>query len=102
WRCEDAPMADWPRGPEELYRAMVLGLKDYVNKSGFPGVVLGLSGGIDSALTAAVAADALGPERVQCVMLPSRYTSLESLEDAKACAEAIGVPYESIGIEPAV
>jgi NAD+ synthase len=95
-------MATWPTGPEELYLAMVLGLKDYVNKSGFPGVLLGLSGGIDSALTAAVAADALGPERVSCVMLPSRYTSRESLEDAEACAQAIGAPYQSIGIEPAV
>jgi NAD+ synthase len=73
-----------------------------VDKSGFPGVLLGLSGGIDSALTAVVAADALGPDRVRCVMLPSRYTSQESLDDAKACAEAIGAPYESIGIEPAV
>ncbi len=102
WRCVEAPRTAWPSGPEELYRAMVLGLKDYVDKSGFPGVVLGLSGGVDSALTAAVAADALGPERVRCVMLPSRYTSGESLEDARACAEAIGAPYESIGIEPAV
>jgi NAD+ synthase len=102
WRCEDGPAADWRGGPEALYRAMVLGLKDYVDKSGFPGVLLGLSGGIDSALTAAVAVDALGPERVRCVMLPSRYTSRESLEDAEACARALGAPYESIGIEPAV
>ena len=102
WRCTQAPMAVWPTGPEELYRAMVLGLKDYVDKSGFPGVILGLSGGIDSALTAAVAADALGADRVRCVMLPSRYTSAESLEDAEACARAIGVAYDSIGIEPAV
>jgi NAD+ synthase len=102
WRCEDAPMASWPTGPEELYRAMVLGLRDYVDKSGFPGVVLGMSGGIDSALTAVAAADALGPERVSCVMLPSRYTSRDSLEDAEACAAAIGAPYQTIGIEPAV
>ena len=103
WRCVDAPpLADWPTGPEELYRAMVVGLRDYVDKSGFPGVVLGMSGGIDSALTAAVAADALGPERVRCVMLPSRYTSRDSLDDAEACARALGVAYESIGIEPAV
>jgi len=65
------------------YHAMMLGLRDYVNKNRFPGVVLGLSGGIDSALSAAVAADALGPARVRCVMLPSRYTSRESLEDAR-------------------
>ncbi len=102
WVCTEAPMATWPSGPEELYRAMVLGLKDYVDKSGFPGVILGLSGGIDSALTAAVAADALGAQRVRCVMLPSRYTSPESLEDAAACARAIGVDYDTIGIEPAV
>ena len=102
WRCIDAPHAAWPTGPEELYRAMVLGLKDYVDKSGFPGVLLGMSGGIDSALTAAVAADALGPGRVRCVMLPYRYTSQDSLDDAEACARALGVAYESIAIEPAV
>ncbi|HET9161714.1 MAG TPA: nitrilase-related carbon-nitrogen hydrolase, partial [Caulobacteraceae bacterium] len=82
WRCVAAPMGSWAFGPEEKYRAMVLGLRDYVNKSGFPGVVLGMSGGIDSPLTAVVAADALGPARVHCVMLPSRYTSGESFEDA--------------------
>ena len=73
------------------YHACVLGLRDYVDKNRFPGVVLGLSGGIDSALVAALAVDALGPERVHCVMLPYRYTSNESLEDAAACAEALGV-----------
>jgi NAD+ synthase len=102
WRCRAAPTATWPSGAEEIYRAMVLGLRDYVNKSGFPGVVLGLSGGIDSALTAVVAADALGAERVSCVMLPSRYTSQESLEDAAACAKTLGAPYQTIAIEPAV
>jgi len=102
WRCVEAPVAVWPTGPEELYRAMVLGLKDYVDKSGFPGVILGMSGGIDSALTAAVAVDALGPDRVHCVMMPSRYTSADSLEDAEACARALGVAYQSIAIEPAV
>jgi len=87
--------------PERLaliYAAMMTGLRDYVNKNGFPGVVLGLSGGIDSAISAAVAADALGPERVRAVMLPSPYTSAESLEDAAACAELLGVPYETIPI----
>jgi NAD+ synthase len=69
-----------------------------VNKNGFPGVVLGLSGGVDSALVAAMATDALGPERVHCVMLPYRYTSNESLSDAAACAEALGVRYETIPI----
>ena len=81
---------------------MVLGLRDYVNKSGFPSVLIGLSGGIDSALTAVVAADALGPERVSLVMLPSRYTSKESFEDAEGCAAAIGAPYRIIPIEPGV
>jgi NAD+ synthase len=81
---------------------MMLALRDYVNKNRFPGVVLGLSGGIDSALSAAVAVDALGAERVRCVMLPSRYTSRESLEDADACAQALGVNYETIEIERAV
>ena len=86
----------------QVYHAMMLALRDYVNKNRFPGVVLGLSGGIDSALSAAVAVDALGAERVRCVMLPSRYTSRESLEDADACAQALGVNYETIEIERAV
>ena len=81
---------------------MTLGLRDYVNKNGFPGVVLGLSGGIDSALSAAVAVDALGPDRVRCVMMPSPYTSRESLEDAAACAAHLGVRLDEIGIEPAM
>ena len=81
---------------------MMLGLRDYVNKTGFPSVIIGLSGGVDSALTAAVAADALGPERVHTLMMPSPYTSAHSLEDAKACAEAIGVRYDIVGIEPAM
>jgi NAD+ synthase len=87
---------------EQIYRAMMLGLRDYVEKNRFPGVVLGLSGGIDSALTAAVAADALGPDRVRAVMMPSPYTSAESLEDAAACADLLGIRYESIGIGPAM
>jgi len=86
----------------QVYHAMVLALRDYVNKNRFPGVVLGLSGGIDSALSAAVAVDALGASRVRCVMLPSRYTSRESLEDADACARLLGVAYETIEIERAV
>jgi NAD+ synthase len=81
---------------------MMLALRDYVNKNRFPGVVLGLSGGIDSALSAAVAVDALGAARVRCVMLPSRYTSRTSLEDADACARMLGVGYETIEIERAV
>ncbi len=89
-------------GWEAEYRAAVLGLGDYVNKNKFPGVVLGMSGGIDSALTAAIAVDALGPERVWCVMLPSKYTSGDSLEDARLCSEALGVRYDSINIAPGV
>jgi NAD+ synthase len=102
WRCLDAPTTAWPKGAEEVYRAMMLGLRDYVNKSGFPGVLIGMSGGIDSAITAVVAADALGPDRVRCVMLPSRYTSQDSFEDAEACAKACGAAYGIIPIEPAV
>ena len=85
-----------------LYRACVLGLRDYVVKNNFPGVLIGLSGGIDSALTAAMAVDALGADKVRCVMMPSRFTSQESLEDAENCAKALGVSYESISIEPAI
>lgn len=87
---------------EQIYRAMMLGLRDYVGKNGFPGVVLGMSGGIDSALSAAVAADALGPDRVRAVMLPSPYTSRESLEDAAAAAEMLGIRYETVSIGPAM
>jgi NAD+ synthase len=102
WRCVDAPMATWLTGPEEVYRAMVLGLRDYVRKSGFKGVLIGLSGGVDSALTLVAARDALGAEAVRAFMLPSRYTSRESLEDAAACAAVNGVELAEIGIAPAV
>jgi NAD+ synthase len=85
-----------------IYQAMMMGLRDYVNKNGFPGVVLGLSGGIDSAISAAVATDALGAERVRAVMLPSLYTSEHSLEDAAACAEMLGIAYETIPISGAM
>lgn len=96
------PTAELTQGWEAEYRAATLALGDYVNKNRFPGVVLGLSGGIDSALTAAMAVDALGPDRVWCVMMPSKYTSSDSLEDAKACAEALGVRYDIINIAPGV
>ena len=89
--------------PEDLatvYQALVLGVRDYVNKNGFNGVVLGLSGGIDSALTLAVAVDALGADRVEAVMMPFRYTSQLSLDDAQAEADILGVSYKVIGIEP--
>jgi NAD+ synthase len=98
WRCADGPKAVRDDGERADYRACMLGLRDYVNKNGFPGVVLGLSGGIDSAICAALAVDALGPERVHCVMLPYRFTSGDSLADAQACAEALGVRYDSVPI----
>jgi len=102
WVCapgEQAPQEDRSRA---VYQAMVLGLRDYVNKNRFKSVVLGMSGGIDSALSAAVAVDALGADRVRCVMMPSRYTSAESLEDAEGCAKLLGVAYESISIAKTV
>jgi len=100
--CTPQPIAPPPDRLELIYQAMMWGLRDYVNKNGFPGVVLGLSGGIDSAISAAVAADALGPERVRAVMLPSPYTSAHSLEDAEACAKMLGIPYETIPISGAM
>jgi NAD+ synthase len=81
---------------------MVLGLRDYVRKNRFPGVVLGLSGGIDSALAAAVAADALGPDKVHCVMMPSPYTSRDSLDDAADAAKLMGTRLDTISIGPAM
>ena len=99
---ESDAQAELTEGWHAEYRAAVLALGDYVNKNKFPGVVLGMSGGIDSALTAAMAVDALGPDRVWCVMMPSKYTSSDSLEDAKACAKALGVKYDSINIAPGV
>jgi len=87
-------------GPEEsVYRALVLGVRDYVGKHRFPGVVMGLSGGVDSALTMAIAVDALGADRVQVVMMPSRYTSQMSRDDAAAQARTLGVAYSVISIE---
>ena len=102
WSCAPGEKSGSESRSSQVYHAMMLGLRDYVNKNRFPGVVLGLSGGIDSALSAAVAVDALGADRVRCVMLPSRYTSEESLTDADACALALGVPYETIPIERGV
>ncbi|MGH6906221.1 MAG: NAD+ synthase, partial [Geminicoccaceae bacterium] len=102
WSCVDGRITPPVEGLDAIYRAMCLGLRDYVGKNRFPGVVLGLSGGIDSALSAAVAVDALGPERVHAVMMPSRYTSEASTEDAAAVAEALGIRLDSIPIEPAV
>jgi len=118
WR-EALVKTEWRRGPkgwvvekgllvppseeiEAIYRAMVLGLGDYVRKNRFSGIVLGLSGGIDSALSAAVAVDALGPDKVHCVMMPSRYTSRDSLEDAAEVARLLGTDLRTIDIEPAI
>jgi NAD+ synthase len=102
WNVEAGTMAPPAEGFEAIYQAMVLGLRDYVTKNRFPGVVLGLSGGIDSALSAAVAVDALGPDKVHCVMMPSRYTSRESLDDAAETARLLGIELREIDIEPAV
>jgi NAD+ synthase len=102
WRCADGEITAPIFGLAGVYQAMVLGLRDYVEKNRFPGVVLGLSGGIDSAISAAVAVDALGPSRVRAVMMPSPYTSKDSLEDAAACAAALGIRLDTVSIEPAM
>ncbi len=99
---DDGPMAGVPSQNEAIYKALVLGLGDYVNKNYFPGVMIGLSGGVDSAITAAVAVDALGADRVHCVMMPSPYTSKESLEDAAEAARLLGVKLDTIAIHPAM
>lgn len=102
WTVEDGAMVPPSEGLEATYRAMVLGLRDYVGKNGFPGVVLGLSGGIDSAISAAVAVDALGADKVHCVMMPSPYTSRDSLEDAEQVAGLLGIELREINIGPAM
>ncbi len=103
WLCIDGPVTTWHDDENrQIYSALVLGLRDYVQKNGFPGVVLGLSGGVDSALCAAIAVDALGADKVHCVMLPYHFTSSESLRDARDCARALGVRYDIIPIEKAV
>ena len=93
---------DMPGIEESVYQALVVGVRDYVNKNRFSGVVIGLSGGIDSALTLAVAADALGSDRVQAVLMPSRYTRKMSLDDAREEAASLGVEYCEIAIEQLV
>ena len=102
WRCDAGECIERPESLEDIYRALVLGLRDYIDKNGFPGVLLGLSGGIDSALCAVLAVDALGCERVRCVRLPSRYTSEESMEDAEKVAQALNIRLDDINIESAV
>jgi NAD+ synthase len=102
WRCIDGPIATLEEGEKADYAACVLGLRDYVEKNGFAGVVIGLSGGVDSALCAAMAVDALGAKRVRCVMLPYRFTSQESFDDAASVAAALGVQYDIVPIASAV
>jgi NAD+ synthase len=102
WVCAPGERAPSEDRSHAVYHAMMLGLRDYVNKNRFPGVVLGMSGGIDSALSAAVAVDALGKDRVRCVMLPSKYTSGDSLYDAAECSALLGVHYDTVGIEGVV
>src|SRR4051794_37692746 len=102
WRCETRVAHELDQFPADVYRAMMVALGDYVGRNGFPGVILGLSGGIDSALSAAVAVDALGPDKVWGVMLPSKYTSDESLDDARASARLLGCRHDVISIAPGV
>jgi NAD+ synthase len=102
WSCEAGHLHTLEPHPSDVYHAMMIALRDYVDTNRFPGVVLGLSGGIDSAICAAIAADALGPDRVWCVMLPSRFTSQLSLDDASECARMIGCKLDTIPISPAV
>ena len=102
WRCAQGPVVPLLEPDQADYAACVLGLRDYVEKNRFPGVVLGLSGGIDSALVAAICVDALGAARVRNVMLPYRYTAQQSLDDAAAVATALGTRYDILPIESAV
>jgi NAD+ synthase len=102
WRCETRCAHELDAFPADIYRAMMVALRDYVGRNGFPGVILGLSGGIDSALSAAIAVDALGPDKVWGVMLPSKYTSEESLDDARECARLLGCRHDVISIAPGV
>ena len=102
WRCATTSVVALDPYPQDIYHAMMVGLRDYVRDNGFPGVILGMSGGIDSALSAAVAVDALGPDKVWCVMMPSKFTSQDSLEDAQAAADLLGVRHDVIPIVPGV
>ena len=102
WRCLSGPQAELPDASTANWLACVIGLRDYVEKNRFPGVVLGLSGGIDSAICAAISVDALGADRVHCIMMPYRYTSNLSLKDAADCADALDVRYDIVPIADAV
>lgn len=98
WTCVNGTVTELPSVDEAPWHACVLGLRDYVHKNGFSQVVLGLSGGIDSAVVAAMAVDALGAENVHCIMLPYRYTSEASIKDAKECADLLGVRFDVVSI----
>ncbi|MES2984110.1 MAG: NAD+ synthase [Pseudomonadota bacterium] len=102
WECVAAPMVEVRSDEETIYRALVLGLRDYVQKNKFPGVVLGLSGGIDSGVSAAIAADALGADKVHAIRLSSPFTSLDSLEDAEQLATALGLRMDTMPITPLI
>ncbi|MCF8473692.1 MAG: NAD+ synthase [Emcibacter sp.] len=102
WHCDKGDIQVAPTGYEAIYQAMMTGLRDYVTKNCFPGVVIGMSGGIDSAISAVVAVDALGADKVHLVMMPSKYTSEESLLDAAICADWIGARMDNIPIESGV
>lgn len=103
WICKsfEAPVT-LLAGPAAIYQTLVLGLRDYVEKNGFPGVLFGMSGGVDSALSAAIAVDALGADKVQCFMMPSPYTSQDSIDDAAQCAELLGIRHQTVSIGPAM
>ncbi|MBI3440367.1 MAG: NAD+ synthase [Proteobacteria bacterium] len=103
WVCKSCETSHAPYvGSESIYQTLVLGLRDYVRKNGFPGVLFGMSGGIDSALSAAIAVDALGADHVRCFMMPSPYTSKESIDDAKECSSLLGIRHGSVSIKPAM
>ena len=102
WHCAEAERMTPTDSVTATYGALMLGLRDYVLKNRFPGVIIGMSGGVDSALTAVLAVDALGPDKVHCVMMPSPYTSAESLEDAAEAAQLLGARLDNIPIEPAM
>jgi NAD+ synthase len=102
WVMDKGEIVRLPEREEETWKACVLGLKDYVLKNRFPGIVLGMSGGIDSAVVAAMAVDALGADKVHCVMLPYAYTSKDSLVDAEDCAKRLGVRYDVVAIKDPV
>lgn len=102
WQCAGAAKAEAEDTLPAVYQALVLGLRDYARKNRFPSMLIGLSGGIDSGLSAAIAVDAVGADRVHCVMMPSPYTSQESLEDAAGSAELLGLNYHTIDIAPAM